>query len=133
MKRNELIQVLKSKLKSLRYTDFDDIKYLLMKDEEGKIINDSILVSTTENHPWKIHADYGLGIETKYDGQKYISVKYKDNTISKMCSISIMDFGIAFHWVPLDAVSGIEVYPTNAAALLEKLDDGVQHFIYREI
>ena len=43
------------------------------------------------------------------------------------------DFGIAFHWVPLDAVSGIEVYPTNAAELLEKLDDGVQHFIYREI
>ena len=93
MKRNELIQVLKSKLKSLKCTDFDDIRYLLIEDEEGKIINDSILVSTTENHPWKIPVDYGLGIETEYDGQKYISVKYKSNTNFKMCSISITDFG----------------------------------------
>lgn len=42
------------------------------------------------------------------------------------------DFDIEFHWIPLDKVKDIAVYPTNAAGLLEKLDEGVQHFIYRE-
>lgn len=39
---------------------------------------------------------------------------------------------IAFHWVPLDAVKHIPVYPTDAVELLDRLADGVQHFIYRE-
>jgi ADP-ribose pyrophosphatase YjhB (NUDIX family) len=42
------------------------------------------------------------------------------------------DFKLEFHWIPLDKVRSIEVYPTNAADLLQKLDEGVQHFVYRE-
>ena len=42
------------------------------------------------------------------------------------------NFNIEFHWVPLNEVKNIDVYPTNAAELLGKLDAGVQHFIYRE-
>jgi len=41
-------------------------------------------------------------------------------------------FNLEFHWVPLEELENIEVYPTNAAELMSKLDDGVQHFIYRE-
>ncbi len=41
-------------------------------------------------------------------------------------------FNLEFHWVPLDELESIEVYPTNASQLMSKLDDGVQHFIYRE-
>ena len=37
---------------------------------------------------------------------------------------------IEFHWVPVDDLSRIEVYPTGTAALLTKT--GVQHFLYRE-
>lgn len=42
------------------------------------------------------------------------------------------NFDLEFHWVALDRVGELEVYPTNAAALLGKLEEGVQHFIYRE-
>ena len=41
-------------------------------------------------------------------------------------------FNLEFHWVPCEELENIEVYPTNAAELMSKLDDGVQHFIYRE-
>lgn len=41
-------------------------------------------------------------------------------------------FNLEFHWVPCEELENIEVYPTNAAELMSKLGDGVQHFIYRE-
>lgn len=41
-------------------------------------------------------------------------------------------FDLEFHWVPLEEVEKLEVYPTNTPALLMKLSEGVQHFIYRE-
>ncbi len=37
-----------------------------------------------------------------------------------------------FHWMPIDEISHIEIYPTNTVQLLDNLSDGVQHFIYRE-
>lgn len=42
------------------------------------------------------------------------------------------NFNMEFHWVPMEELENIEVYPTNAAQLISKLGDGVQHFIYRE-
>lgn len=42
------------------------------------------------------------------------------------------NFNLEFHWVPLSDLSDIEVYPTNVVDLLNKLDNGVQHFIYKE-
>ena len=42
------------------------------------------------------------------------------------------DFKIEFHWVPIDKIKEIEVYPTNTNSLIEKLNEGVQHFVYRE-
>ena len=41
-------------------------------------------------------------------------------------------FDLEFHWVPLDEVKKLEVYPTQAPELLCKLEQGVQHFVYRE-
>lgn len=41
-------------------------------------------------------------------------------------------FDLEFHWVPLERVGELEIYPTNARELLGKLEEGVQHFIYRE-
>lgn len=41
-------------------------------------------------------------------------------------------FNLEFHWVPVADLNQMEVYPTNAATLMEQLDCGVQHFIYRE-
>lgn len=42
------------------------------------------------------------------------------------------NFNIEFHWIPLEQVKHIEIYPTNAAELLWKLHEDVQHFVYRE-
>ena len=42
------------------------------------------------------------------------------------------NFDLEFHWVPMEKVRELEVYPTNAAQLLGKLHEGVQHFVYRE-
>jgi len=41
-------------------------------------------------------------------------------------------FDLEFHWVPISDLEKIEVYPTNAPELMQKLSDGVQHFIYKE-
>ena len=41
-------------------------------------------------------------------------------------------FDLEFHWVPLAQVKELEVYPINTKELLERLDGGVEHFIYRE-
>lgn len=41
-------------------------------------------------------------------------------------------FEMEFHWIPMDKISHIEVYPANAVQLLDHFSDGVQHFIYRE-
>ena len=42
------------------------------------------------------------------------------------------NFELEFHWVPIDKISDIEIYPANAIQLLENLNDNVQHFVYRE-
>jgi len=42
------------------------------------------------------------------------------------------DFKIEFHWMPLENLDQIEVYPTNIADLMKRYDEGVQHFVYRE-
>ena len=42
-------------------------------------------------------------------------------------------FDLEFHWVPLETVTDLEVYPVQTPALLGKLEEGVQHFIYREM
>lgn len=41
-------------------------------------------------------------------------------------------FELEFHWVPIEEVGNLEVYPINAKELLSRLSDGVQHFVYRE-
>ena len=42
-------------------------------------------------------------------------------------------FPIEFHWIPLDKLDDIEVYPANVAELMKKYNTGgVQHFVYKE-
>lgn len=42
-------------------------------------------------------------------------------------------FELEFHWIPLEKVEQLDVYPTNVRELLGKLEEGVQHFVYREM
>lgn len=39
---------------------------------------------------------------------------------------------IYFHWIPMDEVKNISVYPAKATELLFCLNEGLKHFIYRE-
>lgn len=41
-------------------------------------------------------------------------------------------FDLEFHWVPISELNNIEVYPTNIVELINKINDGVQHFVYQE-
>lgn len=42
-------------------------------------------------------------------------------------------FDLEFHWIHLEDVKNLEVYPTQTPELLQHLDEGVQHFIYQEL
>ena len=42
------------------------------------------------------------------------------------------NFQLEFHWVPIEEVVDMELYPTNAKELLNRLNEGVQHFVYHE-
>ncbi|NJP41157.1 NUDIX hydrolase [Oscillospiraceae bacterium HV4-5-C5C] len=42
------------------------------------------------------------------------------------------DFKLAFHWIPIDSLNQVEVYPTNIAELMTRHSESVQHFIYLE-
>ena len=39
---------------------------------------------------------------------------------------------LEFCWVPLEQVQNLEVYPVETPQLLQKLHEGVQHFVYKE-
>lgn len=41
-------------------------------------------------------------------------------------------FDLEFHWVPLEKAAELELYPTDCRKLLGQLDQGVQHFVYKE-
>ncbi|MCG8499501.1 MAG: NUDIX hydrolase [Firmicutes bacterium] len=42
------------------------------------------------------------------------------------------DFDIEYHWIPVEHVKNIEIYPENANDLLGCIHDGVKHFVYKE-
>lgn len=43
------------------------------------------------------------------------------------------EFKLEFHWVPLEELKNIEVYPTNVVELMNTVgQQGAQHFIYQE-
>ncbi len=42
------------------------------------------------------------------------------------------NFELEFYWIPVNELKNIEVYPRNVVELMNRLDQGVQHFIYNE-
>ncbi len=69
----------------------------------------------------------------------YYMVHLKEDTLINYKTFSGKEqlmkeaFDIEFHWVPLERLKTIKLYPENAAALMGRLDKGVQHFVYKEL
>ena len=42
------------------------------------------------------------------------------------------DFELEFHWVHIDELDKLEMFPSDAKEMLLRLDDGVKHFVYKE-
>ena len=42
------------------------------------------------------------------------------------------NFDLEFRWVPLEKAAELNLYPTDCRKLLAMLDQGVQHFVYKE-
>lgn len=47
-------------------------------------------------------------------------------------SLENKEFKLEFHWIPIENIKDIELYPLEAKDLLTDLDSGVEHFVYRE-
>ena len=43
------------------------------------------------------------------------------------------NFDLEYHWVSLEDMAKLEVYPTQTPELMKRLQDGVQHFVYNEL
>ena len=56
----------------------------------------------------------------------------KDGMFMATEHIEGRNFDLEYHWVPVENVKGLEVYPTQTPALLQNLNEGVQHFVYKE-
>lgn len=56
----------------------------------------------------------------------------KEGTFTAYEHIEGRAFDVEFHWIPLENVKNIPVYPSDAAELLFSLDGDVRHFVYRE-
>ena len=68
----------------------------------------------------------------------YYQVEIEDSNVPKhgvfqgVEKMEDRSFSLEFHWIPIEEISALEVYPTNAKELMAKLHQGVQHFVYRE-
>ncbi len=56
----------------------------------------------------------------------------KDGMFMAKEHIEGRNFDLEFHWVPIEKISELEIYPAAAKELLEKFDEGVKHFVYKE-
>lgn len=56
----------------------------------------------------------------------------KDGVFAAKEHIDGRRFDMEFHWVPIEELHRIKVYPTNCRELISSLDGGVEHFIYKE-
>ncbi len=56
----------------------------------------------------------------------------RDGTFPAAEQMEGRSFPLEFHWIPLEEAMQSELYPTQCRSLLDKLDGGVVHFVYKE-
>ena len=102
------------------------------KEEIGADITVSVL-------KWVAEIFFPWGDKPCHQICLYYDVTLKDETQIPLNGVFIGDeriegrnFKIEFHWIPVDNLGQLEVYPTNIADLVKQYNKGVQHFVYRE-
>ncbi|GMO48699.1 MAG: NUDIX domain-containing protein [Termitinemataceae bacterium] len=69
----------------------------------------------------------------------YYSVNLENTTVIKSFDkftgneyIENRNFDIEFHWMPIEKINKIKIYPANTIELLKDYDKGVKHFVDKE-
>ena len=95
------------------------------KEEIGADIQVGELKWVAENFfPW--------GDKTCHQICLYYMVEGAISADMQFLGIEERNIPLEFFWIPIDALKDLEVYPVEAAELLTKLDQGVQHFVFKE-
>lgn len=87
---------------------------------------------------WVAEAFFPWGKSPCHQICLYYSVEITDEKIPKDGSfigkehIEERGFDLEFHWVPLEKIPELRIYPENAKELLLCLDEGVKHLVYKE-
>ncbi len=56
----------------------------------------------------------------------------KDGVFMAQEHLEGRNFELEFHWISIENVADIEMYPTNCKDLLVNINENIQHFVYRE-
>ena len=103
------------------------------KEEAGVDITVGRLRCVEENF-WNWNGDDCHQIQLSYTVvlEDEAQILLNGSFVSKKCCEGNNN-AIWFHWVPLDEVKNLTVYPVDMAELLMRLEKDAQHFIYKEI
>ena len=95
------------------------------KEELGVDIRVGELKWVAENFfPWGDKACHQICLYYMVDGPISADTQFM--------GIEERNIPLGFFWIPISQLKDLEVYPVEARELLAKLDEGVQHFVYKE-
>lgn len=101
-------------------------------EEVGADIEVGELKWVEENlFPWGNRNAHQICLSYLVELENTAQIPLNGSFISKECSENDTN-AIWFHWVQLDQVVNLTVYPVKVAELLPRLNEGVKHLVYRE-
>lgn len=81
---------------------------------------------------WVAEIFFPWGSKTCHQICLYYLVEGDIPVDTRFMGIEERNVSLEFRWVPLEELKDLEVYPVQTPELMEKLDEGVQHFVYKE-
>ena len=81
---------------------------------------------------WVAEVFFSWGEKTCHQICLYYMVDGPISADTQFMGIEERNIPLGFFWIPISQLKDLEVYPVEARELLAKLDEGVQHFVYKE-
>ena len=91
-----------------------------------------------EDLQWVAEAFFPCGETPCHQICLYYTIEITDESIPKdgmfiaKEHIEGRNFDLEFHWIPIEKIAELEIYPADSAKLLPELGKGVKHFVYKE-